>query len=164
MTDQPMITLERRYRATLAALWALWTTPEGLESWWGPPGFVVTVQALDLHPGGTLRYTMTAVAPNMVAFMQKNRLPTATPAEITYDAVQPPTLTSARLAYRHLVDFVPGHAPYHTSMVVDFLPEADAILLRLTFDAMHDAEWSQRQRIGWELELGKLAALLTGQS
>ena len=156
-----MITLERRYRATLTDLWALWTTPAGLESWWGPPGFAVTVQKLDLRPGGTLSYTMTAVAPDMVAFMQKNGLRTATPAEITYDAVEPPSPASARLAYRNLVDFVPGHAPYHTRMVVDFLPEADATLLRLTFDQMHDAEWSQRQRMGWELELGKLEVVLS---
>jgi uncharacterized protein YndB with AHSA1/START domain len=151
-----MIVIERRYRAALADLWALWTTPEGVESWWGPPGFAVTVQDMDLRPGGALRYTMTAVAAETVAFMQKAGMPVATPASATYDAVTPMT----RLAYRHLVDFVPGRAPYETRMVVDFLPEGDAVLMRLTFDRMHDAEWSERQRMGWELELGKLATLL----
>ena len=156
MTEPPMITMERRYRAELPDLWALWTTPAGLESWWGPPGFAVTVQAMDLAPGGTLSYTMTAVAPDMVAFMQKNGMATATPCAATYDAVTPMT----RLAYRNLVDFVPNHAPYHTRTVVEFQPESSAILMRLTFDQMHDAEWSERQRMGWELELGKLATLL----
>jgi uncharacterized protein YndB with AHSA1/START domain len=151
-----MITVERRFNAGLADLWALWTTAAGLESWWGPPGFAVTVQQIDLRPGGTLRYTMTAIAPEVVAFMQKNGMPTATPAQATYDEIMPMT----RLVYRHLVDFVPGHTPYHTRMIVELHPNADAVLMRLTFDQMHDAEWTARQRMGWQLELGKLQALL----
>lgn len=163
MTERPtpeMIVIERRYRAKAADLWALWTTPEGLESWWGPPGFAVTVQAMDLRAGGALRYTMTAMAPEMVAFMHKNGMPVATPAQASYDAVEP----MSRLAYRHLVDFVPGRAAYATRMVVEFLPEGDTVTLRLTFDAMHDAEWTERARMGWEMELGKLATLLADRS
>ena len=158
MSDLPMIVIERRYTAQAPDLWALWTTPAGLESWWGPDGFAVSVQAMDLRAGGELRYTMTAVDPQMVAFMQTNGMPIATDAQITYDAVQPMT----RLAYRHLVDFVPGHAPYHTRMVVEFIPDGATVLLRLTFDQMHDAMWSQRQRMGWEQELGKLEMVLSG--
>ena len=156
MNDLPMITMERRYRAKVEDLWTLWTTPAGIESWWGPPGFAVTVQELDLRPGGALRYVMTAVAPDMVAFMQKNGMPTSTPATATYDQVLPMT----RLAYRHLVDFVPGRLPYETRMIVEFLPQGQEVTMRLTFDQMHDAEWSERQRMGWELELGKLGQLL----
>ena len=151
-----MIVIERRYRARPDDLWALWTTPAGLEAWWGPPGFAVTVQDMDLRAGGALRYTMTAIAPEMVAFMQKSGMPTATPAQAIYDAVDPMT----RLAYRHLVDFVPGRAAYETRMLVEFLPAGDEVTMRLTFDQMHDAAWTERQRMGWELELGKLAALL----
>ena len=151
-----MIVIERRYRARPDDLWALWTTPAGLEAWWGPPGFAVTVQDMDLRAGGALRYTMTAIAPEMVAFMQKSGMPTATPAQAIYDAVDPMT----RLAYRHLVDFVPGRAAYETRMLVEFLPAGDEVTMRLTFDQMHDAAWTERQRLGWELELGKLAALL----
>ena len=156
MPKTEMIMMERRYRAKVADLWALWTTPAGLESWWGPPGFGVTVQQMDLRAGGALRYVMTALAPEMVAFMKANGMPTATPAQATYDAVQPMT----RLAYRPLVDFVPGRAAYETRRVVEFLADGDAVTMRLTFDSMHDAEWTERQRMGWELELGKLATLL----
>lgn len=38
------ITLERTYRAPIADVWEMWTTKEGIESWWGPDGFAVTVQ------------------------------------------------------------------------------------------------------------------------
>jgi hypothetical protein len=30
----------------------------------------------------------------------------------------------------------------------------------LTFDAMHDEEWTKRATMGWEMELGKLAKAL----
>ena len=151
-------TMTRRFRATLNDLWALWTTAKGIESWWGPPGFAVTVQSIDLRAGGMLHYTMTAHQPEMVAFMQANGMPTATPAQITYAEVTP----LKRLAYSHLVDFVPGVAPYSTELAVDFSQDGALAQMALTFQRMHDAEWSERQRMGWEQELGKLAALLGG--
>ena len=30
------ITIERTYRASVEDVWDLWTTKEGIESWWGP--------------------------------------------------------------------------------------------------------------------------------
>lgn len=30
------ITIERTYQAPIEDLWDLWTTKEGIESWWGP--------------------------------------------------------------------------------------------------------------------------------
>jgi uncharacterized protein YndB with AHSA1/START domain len=33
------VVIERTYRAPLEELWALWTTSDGFESWWGPEGF-----------------------------------------------------------------------------------------------------------------------------
>ena len=35
--------------ATVEDVWALWTTEPGIESWWGPDGFDVTVGHLDLR-------------------------------------------------------------------------------------------------------------------
>ena len=153
-------TMTRRFRASLADLWALWTTAKGIESWWGPPGFAVTVQSIDLRTGGQLRYTMTAHQPDMVAFMQANGMPVETRAVITYAEVTP----MMRLAYAHLVDFVPGVAPYSTALAVDFQALGDQAEMRLTFQRMHDDTWSERQRMGWELELGKLAAVLGSAS
>ncbi len=149
-------TMTRRFRANLQDLWDLWTTKAGIESWWGPPGFAVTVQHIDLRAGGTVAYTMTAMAPEMVAYMKTHAMPTATKAHITYSEVTP----LRRLAYAHLVDFIPGTAPYSTALAVDFSAEGAEAEMRLTFQRMRDAEWSERQRMGWEGELGKLAAIL----
>lgn len=149
-------TLTRRFRATTAELWTLWTTAKGIKSWWGPPGFAVTVQSIDLRPGGSLHYTMEARAPEMVAFMQANGMPVATPCSLTYREISP----NRRLAYENLVDFVPGVAPYSTALAVEFRQDGDHAEMVLTFERMHDATWDNRQRMGWEQELGKLEAAL----
>jgi uncharacterized protein YndB with AHSA1/START domain len=59
MTAAPAIaraqfSIERTYAASIDETWALWTTKAGIESWWGPEGFDVTVISLDLRPGGQL--------------------------------------------------------------------------------------------------------------
>ncbi len=46
--------------------------------------------------------------------------------------------------------------PYAVTTVVELHPEASAVRMTLTFDAMHDDEWTQRATMGWESELGKL--------
>jgi len=38
-TPARKITIERTYEASIDVLWDLWTTKEGIESWWGPDGF-----------------------------------------------------------------------------------------------------------------------------
>jgi uncharacterized protein YndB with AHSA1/START domain len=79
--------LERFFSATVQELWALWTTPEGIESSWGPDGFDVEVRALDLRPGGELAYVMTATAADQVDFMKKAGMPLATEARLTFTEV-----------------------------------------------------------------------------
>jgi len=96
--------IERTYAASIDEAWALWTTKVGIESWWGPEGFEVTVTSLDLRPGGELLYLMTATAAEQVAFMKGAGMPISTEARVTYTEVSPP----GRLAYVTLADFVPG--------------------------------------------------------
>jgi uncharacterized protein YndB with AHSA1/START domain len=150
------ITIERLYRAPIADVWALWTTKDGIESWWGPEGFTVTVKQLDLRPGGELLYVMTASAPEQIAFMKQANMPTAHDARIVYTDVQP----GRRLAYSHDVDFVPGVAPYAVETVVELTETPQGVRLVLLLDPMHDDEWTRRATMGWESELGKLAKVL----
>lgn len=35
-----------------------WTDPEHLRHWWGPKGFTLTIQTIDVRPGGVWRYIM----------------------------------------------------------------------------------------------------------
>ena len=150
------VKLERTYSASLEDVWEMWTTKDGIESWWGPGGFAVTVSKLELQAGGELLYAMTAVAPPQIEFMKKAGMPVSTEARIRFVDVSPPH----RLEYLHRVDFVPGVEPYDTATLVELEQTADGVRLTLTIDAMHDEEWTQRAVMGWESELGKLAQAL----
>jgi len=150
------ITIERTYQALIEDLWDLWTTKEGIESWWGPDGFAVKVRMLDLRPGGELAYAMTATAPAQVEFMKNAGMPVTIEARVTYTEV----VARRRLAYTHLATFIPGVAPYDVATTVELNPTSQGVRMVLTFDAMHDDPWTQRAVMGWESQLGKLSKLL----
>ena len=142
------IKLERTYRAELQDVWELWTTKDGIESWWGPGGFAVTVRKLDLRPGGELLYAMTAIDPPQVEFLKKAGMPLTHEARITFTEVEP----LRRLARIHLADFIPGVDPYDIATVVELQPIVDGVRMILTFDAMHSDEWTKLATMGWESE------------
>jgi hypothetical protein len=150
------ILLERTFKAPVEDVWALWTTKEGIESWWGPEGFAVMVRSIDLRAGGELKYVMTATASPQVAFMKQAGMPLSTEAMITFTEVLP----LRRLGYLHLVDFVPGVAPYEVATLVELHPIAEGVRMILALDPMHDDVWTRRAVMGWESELGKLEAVI----
>jgi uncharacterized protein YndB with AHSA1/START domain len=150
------ITMERTFKASVEDVWDLWTTRDGIESWWGPDGFRVEVRALDLRPGGELHYAMIASGADQIEFMKRANMPLVVETRITYTEV----LVHKRLAYLNHADFIPGVAPYDVAMVVELHPVADGVRMVLTMDAMHDEEWTRRMVAGWENELDKLARAL----
>jgi len=152
-------TIGRTYTASIDEAWAFWTTKAGIEAWWGPEGFDVTVTSLDLRPGGELAYLMTAVAPEQVAFVKRAGMPLTSECRVTYTEVSPPS----RLAYKTLADFVPGVTPYEVTTVVELKATTDGVELTITFDAMHDDVWTERARAGHESQMRKLDALLAAQ-
>jgi len=151
-----LITLERVYRAELQDVWDLWTTRDGIESWWGPGGFVVKVHKIDLRAGGELLYAMTVVDPPQVAFIKKAGMPLTHEARITFTEVVP----LRRLAFVQLADFVPGVEPYDVATVVEFHRTPEGVRMVLTFDAMHNEEWTNRAVMGRESEFARLAGVL----
>jgi uncharacterized protein YndB with AHSA1/START domain len=150
------IVIERTYEASLDDVWELWTTEEGIESWWGPDGFSVKVHELDLRPGGQMRYAMTAVEPAQVQFMKQAGMPLTTEAKLTYTAIVP----GKSIAYTHRADFIPGVEPYDLGNKVEFFAEGKNVRMVLTLDPMHSDEWTQRAVMGWESQLGKLARVI----
>ncbi|HVH65113.1 MAG TPA: SRPBCC domain-containing protein [Candidatus Acidoferrum sp.] len=150
------VTIERTFDATIEDVWELWTTKDGIESWWGPDGYSVTVGKLDLRPGGELLYAMTATAPDQIDFMKKSGMPLTTETRIKYREIVP----KRRLAYTNVVDFVPGVRAYEVTTVVEFDAGAHGVRMVLTMDAMHDERWTQLAVMGWEQELAKLDRVL----
>jgi uncharacterized protein YndB with AHSA1/START domain len=156
VTARPKLTLERTFAATPDEVWELWTTRDGMEAWMGPDGFKVEVRELDLRPGGALVYDMTAVGADQVEYMTRAGMPLVNTQKVTYIEVEPPR----RLVYPDLADIVPGVEPYEVETVVDMRPVEGGTHVVLTFDAMHDANWTEMARLGRENELRNLETLL----
>jgi hypothetical protein len=150
------IRIERTYPASADEVWELWTTSEGIESWWAPDGFRVEVRKLDLRPGGALVYTMTATGPEQVEFMKGAGMPLTTESRKTFTEL----LAAKRIAYQSLADFIPGVEPYEFLTVVDLHPSGDGVGVVMTVDPMHDDVWTQRLGAGRENELDNLAKVI----
>jgi uncharacterized protein YndB with AHSA1/START domain len=156
VTERPKLTLERTFSATIEEVWELWTTRDGIESWWGPAGFSVAVRELNLEPGGELAYTMTATGTEQVEYMRKAGMPLATEHRLTLTEVDPPRL----LAYKSMADFIPGVEPYEVQTLIELQPIDEGVRMTLTFDAMHDERWTELATMGHESELRKLERVL----
>lgn len=150
-------TLEHTYDAEATEVWRLWTTPEGIESWWAPDGFRVEVTKLELRPGGDLVYTMTAVGADQIEFMQNAGLPLDTVSRKTFTEVSEPR----QLGYTSLVDFVPGVQPYEFLTLVELQPTEQGVRVVMTMESLHDEVWTERLLAGRRNELDKLADALT---
>jgi uncharacterized protein YndB with AHSA1/START domain len=150
------VSIERTFSAAIEDVWELWTTKDGIESWWGPDGFEVKVRKLDVRPGGELRYDMSAIAPDQIEFLKKAGMSLTTPSLVTYTEVVP----RKRLAFTQLADFIPNVKPYEVATMVEFDATPQGVRMVLTLDAMHDEYWTKMAVMGWESELDKLAKLL----
>jgi hypothetical protein len=116
----------------------------------------VTVQKLDLRARGELLYTMTAVGPEQIKAVEQAGMPAANRHRITFTEVLP----EKRLDYLHLVDFIPGKEPYELAHSVELFQGAGGVRMVLSFEAMHDAFWTQMAKAGWESEFDKLGKAL----
>jgi len=88
MSEQQVI--ERVWQAPLELVWKLWTTTDGIASWFGPQGFTGEVEEIELRAGGAFRYTMSATDPEKVAMMEKQGRPASWAVESTITEVDPP--------------------------------------------------------------------------
>lgn len=149
--------LERTYDAPAELIWELLTTPAGLEEWWAPDGFETRVSKLELRPGGQVHYTMTATAPEQVAFVQNLGLPLSSEFRRTLTEVSP----STRLAYLSLIDFVPDQEPYDHLTVIDIEPAGERTNVVMTINPLHDETWTQEYRDHRANELDNLEAAIS---
>lgn len=149
-------TIERTFPAPVGRMWDLWTSKEGVESWWGPEGFTTRVRSLELRPGGAFEYEMTATGAEQVKALQEMGMPRTTQAHNVYAEVIP----HRRLLLRTRVDFVPGAAPYDMYMAIDFRPVRNGTKIVVTSEKMHDPRFQELSRQGESEQFDKLARLL----
>ena len=149
-------TVERTVKASPEKVWFMWTTREGLERWWGPEGFSVQVLHIDVRVGGHFELIMKTEVPEIVAMLKQGGMGASQRLRGDYTLVEP----NRRLAYTNAVDFVPGVAPYKATTHVELTSVSGGTRLAVTNDVMHDAMWTERARMGWEQEIGKLEKAL----
>jgi uncharacterized protein YndB with AHSA1/START domain len=146
------ITIERTYQARIEDIWALWTTKDGFESWWGPEGFRVEVRTFDARPGGTLHYEMIADAPEAIQAMRQMGQPTSHETRGRFTAMKP----HERLAITHVIDFLPGVTPYESTMTVEFFQADGSVRMVVTLEPMHNEEFTRMATMGFTSQLAKL--------
>ena len=151
------VVLERTYPSAPHEVWEMWTTVDGIESWWGPDGFEVEVHNLELMTGGELVYTMRAVGEGQLAYLEQAGMPSATTHSIVITEVDPPR----RLAYMNMVDFIPDTDAYEVTTIVELDEVPGGTRLTLTIEAMHDQHWTDLAVAGWNQELERLSTALT---
>ncbi len=155
------ISLKRSFQAPLDLVWDMWTTKEGIESWWGPPGFEVIVNQLELRVGGALEYVMSAVGAEQIAFMKQANQPLSMTLKARYTLVNPKRVA----AWMNLADFIPDVEPYEVETRLELTPEGRATTrVDLHLDAMHNEFYTQMAQQGWEAELGKLDEVIRKRS
>jgi uncharacterized protein YndB with AHSA1/START domain len=155
MTDPIASTMviKRSYKAELEEVWALWTTKEGFESWWGPEGFRADVHKIEARPGGALHYDMVADTPEAIAAMNDMGEPASTPCRGYFSEFRP----HEHLALSQIIDFLPGVEPYDSLIEVDIATAPDGhVRMTVTLHQMHDVQTSNMQQQGFLSQLSKL--------
>ena len=138
-TSRASAVIERSYRTRVEELWALWTTKEGFESWWGGEGSRVEVHTIEAREGGTLHYDMIAVVPADIATRSQLGLAPSSSVRARFTEFKP----YQRLTLAHVIDFVPGVKPYESTIAVDFFPAGDRVRMVTTIEPMHNEEFTQ---------------------
>lgn len=58
MVDKLDVVARRTVDAPVERVWAAWTEPEGVRTWWGPAGWTCPEAVMDVRVGGASRVTM----------------------------------------------------------------------------------------------------------
>jgi len=158
-SSRSSVVIERTYRTGVEELWALWTTKDGFESWWGGDGSRVEVHTIEACEGGTLHYDMIAVEPAQVAAAKQLGLAATHSVHARFAELRP----HQRLILTHVIDFVPGVKPYESTITVDFFPAGDAVRMVTTIAPMHDEEFTQMSITVFNRQLKMLDGRFQGQ-
>lgn len=153
------VRFERTYDGPADDLWALWTTRDGFEAWWGPAGFRVEVTRIEARVGGALDYDMIAAGADEIAYMQKEGFPLRHATHGTFVELEP----KRRLRLRHRIDFIPGVAPYDNDMQVELIPEGARVRMVIEVEPHRDEHWTRMSAQGLESQLTKVPAALAAR-
>lgn len=144
------VVLSRLVEAPPAAVFPMWVEQRHLEKWWGPDGFSITIDEIDVRPGGRWRFTMHG--PDGTDY----------PNTIVYREVTP----NERLVYVHGDPSDPD-PPFTGVVTFEEMAGSTALSLRLVFESAgtRDLVVEKYNAVeGGTQTLGRLAALVAASS
>lgn len=152
MNPETPIRIVRSYPAPPEALWALWTTKQGFESWWGPRGFRADVHAIEGREGGLLHYNMVADTPEMVAAMKAMGSPSYHEVRSRFARYEP----CKHLTLKNIIDFLPGVPAYESTIDVTFEAAGGETRMIVDIHPLHVPEVTRMSAEGFTSQLTKL--------
>lgn len=156
MTQPAREVIERTFHAPIEAVWQLWTTKEGIESWYGPRGFTSTIDALEVVVGGPFHCTMHAASPQMIEMMKARGRPTSWPNLATWTEV----VHHARLGFEMAVPMGPDKPQAKMVHSVTFTPTEDGVHMVFVIEAT-EVDISGAAG-GWRSSMGRMEEQLAG--
>ncbi len=117
-TDRELV-FTRLYDAPPDKVFPLWTEEEHLAKWWGPNGFSISVESIDVRPGG--RWVFVMHSPDGKDY----------PNRITYDEV----IFPERIVYSHEGPDL-ANAQFHAIVTFDEMAGKTALSMRLIFPSV----------------------------
>ena len=117
------IVIARLFEAPRERVFKAWTEREQVEKWWGPTGFSLTIDEMDVRPGGTWRFTMHG--PDGIDY----------PNTIVYEEIAPPE----RLVYTHGSP-EDEHPQFRTTVTFDEFMGMTALTMRGVFASAEERD------------------------
>jgi uncharacterized protein YndB with AHSA1/START domain len=111
------IVIMRMVEAPREQVFDVWITPEHVANWWGPDGFTITTESMDVRPGGEWRFTMHG--PDGTDY----------PNLIRYSEVVPP----AHLAYAHIDMPAAEDTTFHVDVYLDEFLGNTVLSMKMVF-------------------------------
>src|ERR1700681_2161287 len=133
---KPSLTVKRRYNASPAKVFAAWTDPQKLASWFGPEQVTEVSAETDVRVGG--RYHIKAVTPT---------------DEHNVGGVYREVVPNEKLVFTWAWQSMPER---ESVVTVLFKPDGDGTLLTLTHEQFFDEPARDRHEQGWTGALEKL--------
>jgi uncharacterized protein YndB with AHSA1/START domain len=143
------IVLTRMLHAPRERVFQAFTTRDEVEQWWGPDGFSVTIEQMDVRPGGLWKFTMHG--PDGTDY----------PNEITYEELSPPEL----IVYVHGSSPESGDPVFRATVAFDEMMGSTIVTMKTVFESAEAREMgvSKYHVIeGGNQTLGRLEAYLAG--
>ena len=144
------LVFKRIYHAPVELVFDMWTDPMRLCKWYGPDGYSLSTETMDLQPGGSWSYTLTGADGknyrNKVLFLELAR--------------------PRKLACRYVEDGGPDPIPFGMSLHLQGERASTLLTMQLVFDSPEDLERLARtyQVVeGCQDILSRLEAQLEGQ-